>query len=106
MSLWSEIADDGDEILETFGRPVTFRGTQHTVILSQNPLEQMLGDGGFIYKAGFNVRMLICECDALYANKPHQGEIFTIFGREYTVTSVTNRPPSPWVDCAVISTTQ
>ena len=106
MSLWSEIASDGDEILECFGRSVTFRGTTHTVLLAQNPLEQMMGDGGFIFRAGFNVRMLAKDGSALRLNPPAQGEIFTIFGREYTATSITNRPPSPWIDCLVQSTTQ
>lgn len=100
------MSDDGDEILETFGRPVTFRGTVYSVLISQNPLEQSLSDGGFIFKAGFNIRMLIKAGSALASNRPRQGEIFTYDGREYTITTVTYRPPSPWFDTAVISSTQ
>ena len=106
MSLWEEMASDGEYILEEFGRIVTFRTVARTVLLDQNPLEQMIGEGGFIYRAGFRVRILAPAGHTLRVTPPEQGEIFTIFGREYTVTSVTNRPPSPWIDCQVISTTQ
>jgi hypothetical protein len=106
MSLWSEIANDGDEILEVFGRPATFRGSPITILLDNNPLEQALSDGGFVYRSGFKVRVLVRAGEALYATPPTQGEIFTIFGREYSITTITHRPPSPWIDCQVISTTQ
>ena len=106
MSLWSEIANDGDEILDTFGRPVSFRGANYTVLIDQNPLEQVLGEGGFTYRSGFKVRMLIKSTSPLFSNLPNQGEQMLIFGREYTITTVTFRPPSPWVDLQVISTNQ
>lgn len=106
MSLWSEIANDGDEILATFGRPVLFRNENYTVLIDQNPLEQVLGDGGFTYRSGFKVRMLIKENSALFFNLPQQGEQMIVFGREYTITTLTYRPPSPWVDLQVISTNQ
>lgn len=106
MSLWEEMASDGEYILDEFGRTVTFRTVPVVVLLDQNPLEQMIGDGGFIYRAGFRVRILAPAGNPLRINPPEQGEIFTIFGREYTITTVTNRPPSPWIDCQVVSTTQ
>lgn len=106
MSLWSEMEQDGTAILEEFGRAVTFRNVSRTVLLDSNPLEQIVGDGGFIYRAGFRVRILAGAGHPLRVSPPTQGEIFTIFGREYTITTVTNRPPSPWIDCQVISTTQ
>lgn len=100
------MAVDGASILLELGRPVTLRGVTRQALLDQNPLEQMMGDGGFIYRAGFKVRLLVVSGDALYTNPPRQGEIFTIFGREYTITTITSRPPSPWLDCQVVSTTQ
>jgi hypothetical protein len=106
MSLWDEMANDGASILSELGRPVTFRGVTYSALLDQNPLEQMMSEGGFIYKSGFKVRLLVRSGDALYATPPHQGEIFTIFGREYTITTITSRRPSPWLDCMVISTNQ
>jgi hypothetical protein len=106
MSLWEEIAADGEYILAEFGRTVTFRTLSTTVLVDQNPLEQIIGDGGFIYRAGFRIRLLCPPAHPLRLNPPEQGEIFIVFGREYTVTTVTNRPPSPWIDCNVISTTQ
>jgi hypothetical protein len=106
MSLWEEMANDGASILAELGRPVVFRGVTYSALLDQNPLEQMMQDGGFVYRAGFKVRLLVVSGDALYTTPPHQGEIFTIFGREYTITSITSRRPSPWLDCMVISTTQ
>ena len=106
MSLWSEMESDGEQIVEEFGRTVTFRGVSRKVLLDQNPLEQIVGDGGFIFRAGFRVRILAPAGHPLRISVPSQGEIFTIFGREYTITTVTNRPPSPWIDCQVLSTTQ
>jgi hypothetical protein len=106
MSLWEEIAADGEQILYEFGRTVTFRSTALSVLVDQNPLEQIVADGGFIYRAGFRLRLLCPPAHPLRTNPPRQGEIFIVFGKEYTVTTVTNRPPSPWIDCQVISTSQ
>lgn len=106
MSLWDEMASDGEQILEEFGRTVTFRTVARTVLLDQNPLEQVVGDGGFIYRSGFRVRILAPAGDPLRVSPPTQGEIFTIFGKEYSITTITNRPPSPWIDCQVIATDQ
>jgi hypothetical protein len=106
MSLWDEMANDGASILSELGRPVTLRGVTYSALIDQNPLEQMMGEGGFIYRSGFKVRLLVRSGEALYTTPPHQGEIFTIFGREYTITTITSRRPSPWLDCMVISTNQ
>ena len=106
MSLWDEMANDGASILSELGRPVTLRGVTYSALIDQNPLEQMMGEGGFVYRSGFKVRLLVPNGHALYTTPPHQGEIFTIFGREYTITTITSRRPSPWLDMMVISTNQ
>ena len=106
MNLWDEMSNDGDEFLATFGREITFRGGKKIVLISASPVDQMMADGGFVYRASYRIRMLIKTGDVLRKDPPKQGESVDIYGRPYTVVSVTDRPPSPWIDLSVQSATQ
>jgi hypothetical protein len=106
MNLWDEITADGDEFLSTFGREVTFRNKKVVVLVNTNPVDQMFSEGGFVYRATFKIRFLCKPNSELSNTPPAQGEQVEVYGRPYTVTSVTNRPPSPWIDCQVQSSTQ
>lgn len=99
-SLWDDMASDGPEFLETFGRPIVFRGGNDVALISRSPIGQMMADGGFVYDANHNVRLYAPEGSEYAKNVPKQGEFMTFFGRKHTILSVTVRPPSPWIDCS------
>lgn len=101
MSLWTEMADDGPEFLETFGRPVVFRGQTVQALISRAPIDQMLNDGGFTYNASWSIRFLAPTGSTLANNPPEHGERVTVFGKLSTILTITNRPPSPWIDVLV-----
>jgi hypothetical protein len=100
-SLWEEMAEDGPEFQETFGRTVVFRNTNWSVMISRAPLDQMMGDGGFTYNASWSLRFLAPAGSPLALDPPRHGERITVFGKVTTVMNITNRPPSPWIDVLV-----
>lgn len=106
MSIWDEIASDGDEILSDLGRQITFRDKKMLALIDTNPVSEEYGNGGFVYKAGYKVRMLIKNGTELHKNLPKQGESMEVYGRDYTITRITQRTPSPWVDAFVIASNQ
>ena len=106
MSIWDEIAADGNEFLTEFGREIKFRNQSVIALIDTNPIEQSLGDGGFVYKAGYRVRLLVKHGSEFFKAPPKHGEQMTIYNEQYTVKQVTNRPPSPWLDVFVISSSQ
>jgi hypothetical protein len=98
MSLWTEMSDDGPEFLETFGRPIKFRDKDGVALISRSPIGQMMADGGFTYDANHNVRIYAPIGSEYASAKPKQGEFIHFFGQKHTILSVTDRPPSPWID--------
>lgn len=105
MNLWEEMAADGDEFLSTFGKPVVFRGKTHVVLIGTSPVDQMFTDGGFVFRANYRIRILAKDGSELRRDPPEQGEQIEVYGRPYTIISVTNRPPSPWIDIVTQSST-
>lgn len=106
MNLWEEMEADGDEFLSTFGKSVVFRGKTHIVLIGTAPVDQMFSDGGFVYRAYYRIRILAKAGSELRKDPPAQGEQIEVYGRPYTITGVTDRPPSPWIDLNVQSSTQ
>ena len=103
-TLWEEMEGDGPEFLETFGRPVIFRSQEIKALVGRSAEMQSLTDGGFTYSGSFNVR-IFAPSDSPYAkDTPQQGERMVIWGKEYTITGITPRPPSPWIDLLVANT--
>jgi hypothetical protein len=100
-NIWDELTNDGPEFLTEFGRTVVFRNQTFKALVSRAPVEQMLTNGGFAYNSSYNVRIYAPEGTTLMLDPPTQGEHITVFGRRYTITNVTNRPPDPWVDVGV-----
>ena len=66
----------------------------------------MMGDGGFILKAGYRIRILAKSDSKFIKDPPRQGEHMEVYNKKYTVTRVTYRPPSPWIDVFVILSNQ
>ena len=106
MSIFEEIEDDGDEILSELGREINFRDKKFLALIDNNPIEEIMGDGGFILKSGYRVRFLVRKDSKLSKEPPKQGEHMEVYGKRYTITRVTYRPPSPWVDAFVILSNQ
>lgn len=100
-SLWEEIANDGPEFLETFGRNITYRSQTIKALISRAPLDQMLNDGGFQYGVQWSVRLYAPMGSALATSIPVHGERMTVFGKVCTILTVTSRPPDPWIDVTV-----
>ena len=102
MSLWDEIANDGDEILSELGREVTFRDKKILALIDTNNTEQTLADGGFMFSTGFRVRFLIKKGSDLAKNIPKHGESVTVYDTKLYISQTTYRPPSPWMDVYVL----
>jgi hypothetical protein len=98
------MSDDGPEFLETFGRPIKFRGKDITALISRSPINEMMADGGMVYSAYHNVRIYAPSGSEYDVNPPKQGEFVYFFGQKNTIVSVTNRPPSPWIDVSTQTT--
>ena len=103
---YNDIARDCQEVLDNLGRDVQFRDKTIKVLLDSNPVEEVLADGGFVYRSGYRVRVNPTEKNNFIKDPPSQGEIITIYGREHTITKVTPRFPSPWLDVFVIASNQ
>jgi len=97
-SLWEEMSEDGPEFLETFGRPIKFRGIDTTALINRSSIAQMMADGGMTYDGNHTVRLYAPEGSDYYVNVPKQGEQLSFFGRKHTILSVAERRPSPWID--------
>lgn len=103
---YNDIARDCNEILANLGRDIEFRDKKLKALLDNNPVEEVLSDGGFVYKAGYRVRLVADIQSKFISDPPNQGEIMVIYGREHTITKVSQRQPSPWLDVFVIATNQ
>lgn len=101
MSLWSEMEEDAIDILYEVGRSVTFRGMKHDVLIDVNPLDEVMSRGGMQIDASYRVRWLAKRGSALEKEPPAFGEQVEVYGRMFTIVTITRRPPSPWIDTVV-----
>lgn len=101
MSLWEEMEQDGEEILQEAGRVVVFRGQQYHVLVDVNPLDEVMSRGGMQIEASYRVRWLVKKGGPLEQRPPDFGEQVEVYGRPFTIVTITRRPPSPWIDTVV-----
>lgn len=106
MSIWDEMENDAPEVLADLGREIQFRGQKMLALIDNNPMSEQLGDGGFVFSAGYRVRLFIKSDSALRKAPPKQGEHITMYDRKFSISKVSPRWPSPWFDAYVISATQ
>jgi hypothetical protein len=97
-SLWEEMSEDGPEFMETFGRPIKFRGKDDVAMISRSAIGQLMADGGFAYNANHTVRLYAPIGSDYYTNVPKQGEQLHFFNQKHSILEVTDRRPSPWID--------
>jgi hypothetical protein len=101
MSLWEEMEIDGEEILLEAGRVVVFRGQQYTVLVDVNPLDEVMSRGGMQVEGSYRVRWLSKKDSPLDQRPPEFGEQVEVYGKPFTIVTITRRPPSPWIDTVV-----
>lgn len=106
MSIWEEMEADGPDLLKNLGKVVIFRGQQMLALIDRNPFDQMMGDGGMVVRASYRIRFFAKKKTPLYIEPPKYGEQVSLYGRDFTITSVTPRFPEPWFDVMVQSATQ
>lgn len=92
---------DGEEILQECGRVVIFRGQQHLVLIDQNPMDEVMVRGGMQVEASYRIRWLAKRGGILEKEPPNFGEQVEVYNKPFTVVTITNRPPSPWIDTVV-----
>lgn len=106
MSLWEEMANDGDYLLEEFGREITFRNQKVIALIDRNPVEAPLEEGGFVFTSSYRIRLLVKPLSEFANRPPKFGERMVVYGESMTIKQIISRPPSPWVDVFVIATNQ
>jgi hypothetical protein len=92
---------DGEEMLSEFGRVVVFRGQQVIALIENNPLDEVMQRGGMQVEASYRIRWLARKGGPIEARPPEFGEQVEVYGRMFTVVTITRRPPSPWIDTVV-----
>lgn len=95
------MANDGEQMLREFGRVVIFRGQQVIALVDNNPLDEVMVVGGMQINASYRIRWLAKKDSHLAKNPPEFGEQVDVYGRAFTIVTITNRPPSPWIDTTV-----
>lgn len=101
MSLWEEMEQDGEEILTEVGRVVIFRGQQYMVMIDSNPMDEVMVRGGMQVNASYRVRWLAKRGSPIDQRPPDFGEQVEVYGKAFTIVTITRRPPSPWIDTVV-----
>jgi hypothetical protein len=92
MSLHDEKAAALTEILTATGEEIGWKGRTLHGLVSDNPLSQDLGLGGFNAKGDCTMKVLRSE---LGAERPKLGERIEFQGTAYRITRVTDHPQFP-----------
>jgi hypothetical protein len=94
MSLHDEQAAALAEILLEQGEQITWKERTLHALVSDNPLSQDLGLGGFDAKGDCTMKVLRSE---LGTDRPKLGEAVTFDGVTYRITRITDHPQYPMV---------
>ena len=97
MSIYNEMAGDLAQILDEFGKRVTFEGRELSALVSEPQETLELGAGGFTASGNFMVKLLRHDLAAL----PRIGQQVTYAGDIFSIVRVSNRPPHPVVTLTV-----
>jgi hypothetical protein len=94
MSLHDEKAAALAEVLAATGEEIFWKGRTVHALVSDNPLSQDLGLGGFDAKGDCTMKVLRSE---LGADRPKLGETLTFLSATYRITRVTDHPQFPMI---------
>ena len=94
MSLHNEKAAALAEVLAATGEEIVWKGRTLHALVSDNPLSQDLGLGGFDAKGDCTMKVLRAE---LGVDRPKLGETVAFQGATYRITRVTDHPQFPMI---------
>ena len=94
MSLHDEKAAALAEVLAATGEPIVWKGRTLHALVSDNPLSQDLGLGGFSARGDCTIKVLRSE---LGSDRPRLGETVVFQDATYRITRVTDHPQVPMV---------
>ncbi len=94
MSLHDEKAAALAEVLAATGEEIVWKGGTLHALVSENPLSQDLGLGGFDAKGDCTMKVLR---SALGTDRPKLGEMLAFQGATYRITRVTDHPQFPMI---------
>ena len=94
MSLHNEKAAALAEVVAATGEEIVWKGQTFHALVSDNPLSQDLGFGGFEAKGDCTMKVLRSE---LGADRPKLGETLAFQGATYRITRVTDHPQFPMI---------
>ena len=94
MSLHDEKAAALAEVLAATGEDIVWTGRPLHALVSDNPLSQELGLGGFDAKGDCTMKVLRAE---LGVDRPKLGETVAFQGATYRITRVTDHPQFPMI---------
>ena len=93
MSLQSELITDFRTMLAECGVEVEINGVKVAALVSEPQLSAQIDLGGLVPEADMSVRLLKIDLTA----SPIQGQIVTVDGSTYRITSIRRRPSSPFI---------
>ncbi len=93
MSLQSELITDFRAMLAECGVEVEINGVKVAALVSEPQLSAKIDLGGLVPEADMSVRLLKIDLTA----SPIQGQIVTVDGSTYRITSIRRRPSSPFI---------
>ena len=94
MSIHKEKAAALAEVLAATGEPIVWKGRTLQALVSDNPLSQDLGLGGFEAKGDCTMKLLR---STLGTDRPKLGETVEFQRATYRITRVTDHPQFPMV---------
>ena len=94
MSLHDEKTAALAEVLAATGEPIVWKGRTLHALVSDNPMSQDLGLGGFSAKGDCTMKVLRSE---LGSARPRLGETVAFQGATYRITRVTDHPQFPMI---------
>ena len=94
MSFHDEKAAALAEVLAATGEEIAWKGRTLHALVSDNPMSQGLGLGGFSAKGDCTMKVLRSE---LGSDRPRLGEVVDFQDTTYRITRVTDHPQFPMV---------
>ena len=99
MSLQSELIADFRAILAESGLKVEINGTEVSALVSEPQFGAQIDLGGLVPEADMSIRLLKSDLTA----SPVQGQLVTVDGSSYRITTIRRRPTSPFITLELAS---
>ena len=93
MSLQSELIADFRSMLAECGVEVEINGAKVPALVSEPQVGAQIDLGGLVPEADLSVKLLKIDLAAC----PVQGQIVSVDGNDYRITTIRRRPPSPFI---------